>query len=89
MRPLFIRRVVGHSMEPTLRADQLIVASGWLPVRNGDVVVARVENMEVIKRLAILPDNQRLLAGDNKANHHDIAWNEKTQIIGRVIWPTV
>ena len=89
MKPLIIRRVVGHSMEPTLHEGQLVMASGLLPVRSGDVVVAKIGDLELIKRLAVLPDNQRILAGDNKTDNHDLAWNDETHIIGKVFWPVI
>lgn len=74
-------------MEPTLSEGDVVWASGWLKVKEGDLVVARVGSMDIIKRLAVLPDGQAVLSGDNKQPHHNVLLTEKVKLLGRVFWP--
>lgn len=72
-------------MEPTLHEGQLLLVSGLLRKKQGDVVVARVGTSDVVKRLAIKEDGQQWLKGDNDNKHHDIRVSEGVRIIGKVI----
>lgn len=67
MRRLFIiRRVSGRSMQPTLQANQLIVASGlYLRLKVGDIVVLQHEGLEKIKRVSAVGDDYIEVLGDN------------------------
>ena len=67
--PLFIRRVVGHSMEPTLEERQLVVASGWLRPRSDDLVVAEAGGLEVVKRASFTADGAIALTGDKHGSY--------------------
>lgn len=62
--PLFVRRVVGHSMKPTLNDGQVVLASGLVKPKVGDLVIARVEGLEVIKRVASIEAINVRLTGD-------------------------
>lgn len=84
--PLMLRRVKGHSMQPTIKDGQIILASNWLPVRRGVVTVAEIENIEVIKRLEI-NDSGYLLSGDNGSDTINYMLKDKNSFRGVVIWP--
>ena len=81
-----IRRVVGNSMEPTLVHGQLIIVINK-KYKSGDVVVAKQDPGEVVKRL-LFKDTKILLYGDNpnSARYENVA---KGDIVGAVIWPKI
>lgn len=86
--PLIVRRVVGHSMEPGLRQGRIVFASPLLSVGNHDVVVARVEGRNVIKRVSRVLPNHVLLVGDNTAHSRDsrvFGEVSKEVILGKVL----
>lgn len=67
---MFVRRVVGNSMLPTLPAGTLVIVRNKQPVR-GDLVVARLGNREVIKRAAKVGNGRVFLVGDNSDESTD------------------
>lgn len=81
-----VRRVVGNSMVPTLRHGQLILVKNK-KYRSGDVVVAKQDSREVVKRL-LFKDTKISLYGDNpnSARYENVA---KGDIVGVVIWPKI
>lgn len=83
-KPLLLRRVVGHSMVPTLKPDQLVIASGWLKPRAADLVVAEVEGVNVVKRVNRSTAGQVVLYSDSK-DHGRYAAVPPSSILGRVI----
>jgi hypothetical protein len=67
---MFIRRINGRSMFPTLRHGQLVI--GWhRRPRAGDVVLARQSGREVVKRVEAIKDQAVYLVGDNRTESHD------------------
>lgn len=81
---MVIRRVFGRSMFPTLRDGQIVIA--WRKkYTTGDVVIAKVQGREVIKRV-VKTEPQISLMGDNKnsAKYDDI---KESDILGVVLWP--
>jgi len=85
--PLLIRRIEGHSMIPILVPGKIIIASGWLPVRAGDVVTARIAGKDVIKRVSKINKDKLSLKGDNATDTTDYSSVPRSQVIGRLIWP--
>lgn len=83
-KPLLIRRVVGHSMEPAVRPNQLVMASGWFKPRNQDLVLAEVEGRQVIKRLSLDANNRQQLMSDHPG-HGRYSSIEPSGILGRVL----
>lgn len=86
--PLIVRRVVGHSMEPTLKQGRVVIASPLLSAGERDVVVARVDGREIIKRIKKIEDNKYFLVGDNPSHSRDsrrFGAVEESAILGRVI----
>lgn len=58
-------------MWPTLTEGDVVLASGFLPVTPGSVVVADVENKEVIKRVHAISSDHVELLGDNSDYSRD------------------
>ncbi len=69
--PIIIRRVVGNSMEPTLKQGRVIVATSLFGYKRGDVVVARVEERDIIKRITEINEGKFTLVGDNPVHSRD------------------
>lgn len=84
--PLFLRRVVGHSMEPGLKQDQLILATSWPRTRVGDVVIADVEGREVIKRVTKIAEDSLELTSDAPGHGH-YAQVSPRDVRGKVLLP--
>lgn len=85
MKALILRRVVGNSMSPSIRAGQIVIASGLNKYKKGSIVIAKVDNREVIKRVKSIKNNKIWLVGDNKKFSTDsrkFGWVSPSQIIG-------
>jgi nickel-type superoxide dismutase maturation protease len=88
----YLRRVVGESMHPTLRENQLILVSRARDFKVGDVVVAFMNSREVIKRIDKYTEGQVFLVGDNKEQSSDsrtYGWLVDSHIEGKIIWPRI
>ena len=83
-RPLVVRKVVGHSMEPSLRESQIVVASSILEPKLKKIVIAEVEGKEVIKRITEIKGKKVYLSGDNPG--HDIGWVNAAAILCVVVY---
>lgn len=83
---MFIRRLVGNSMTPTLKNGQVIIARRK-KYNTGDVVIAKAGGIEVIKRI-ISVKPKIVLMGDNinSAKYDDI---KESDILGVLIWPKI
>jgi signal peptidase I len=58
-------------MEPTLHAGELVVGWRWFKPRAGDIVVARLPERLVIKRVIRIAPEGAWLEGDNAAASTD------------------
>lgn len=67
---IFVRRVRGSSMTPTLEPGDIVVAMRRR-LAVGMVVIARQEGREVIKRIERLDTNSAYLVGDNRDDSTD------------------
>lgn len=67
---MLVRRVIGSSMLPCLSAGDIVIARTRAP-RVGDVVIARQNGQEVIKRVRSITDSGYDLRGDNSAASSD------------------
>jgi signal peptidase I len=65
-----IRRVSGNSMAPTLGSGDIVVSARRIPLP-GDIVIARQNGREVIKRVTKISDGQFYLVGDNSFESQD------------------
>lgn len=89
---LYLIRVSGDSMEPTLRAGDAILVNrrATLPDREG-VYILRLNGMLVVKRLQALPGGRIRVISDNAAfTSFDVTRSElegdDMAVIGRVVW---
>lgn len=93
-KPLLVRQIAGNSMAPTLRAGQLVIATGWFGyVRPGDVIIVSHHGLEKIKRVSDV-DSQKgvYVLGDNSTQSTDsriFGWLDPDEVIGRVVWPRI
>lgn len=86
--PFLLRRVVGHSMRPTLAPNDVVLACGYIAPSIGSVVIAKVDGREFIKRVESIENGQVRLVGDNYYHSHDsrqFGPVDKRQILGTVI----
>lgn len=84
---MILRRVVGASMAPTLGEGSLVIARKRLP-RLGEIAIARIKNMEIIKRVVRIEGNSFYLVGDNSLESTDsrhFGKIAKTDIIGTIM----
>jgi signal peptidase I len=97
---LFVRRVTGDSMLPTLRPSKLVIVSGpRCRYHIGDVIMFQHNGLDKIKRLtdqrSQSASDGRLevyMLGDNTAGSTDsrhFGWVPVNVIIGKVIWPRI
>lgn len=71
-------------MKPTLNQGRIVIATGWLRPRPGDLVVAKVDGLEVVKRIRKSESRRFELVGD--ATGHDVyAWVDVRAIRGRLL----
>ena len=87
---IVIRRVVGKSMEPTLKEGQVVIAHQLRNFKPGQVVIAFIDGREVIKRITKIENNSIFLEGDNAAHSSDSrAYGPvvDTKIEAVVFWP--
>jgi SOS-response transcriptional repressor LexA len=87
---IFLRRVVGESMTPTLIEGRIVVCRRTRKYRVGHLVVAFVDNREVIKRIAKVNQDGIYLEVDDKRHAHAGAYYavvSPSHITGVVIWP--
>jgi len=81
-------RVSGPSMVPTLRDGDVVLVRHGVPVRTGDVVLARFRSMPerfVIKRAVREVDGGWWLASDNAAAGGDSAVHGVADVLARVV----
>ena len=83
---MLIRRVVGRSMVPGLEPGNIVIAARHKTLRLDDVVVARMNGREVIKRVTrIKPDGRLFLQGDNaqaSTDSRSLGLVDKSDILG-------
>ncbi|MFZ1812614.1 MAG: S24/S26 family peptidase [Candidatus Saccharimonadales bacterium] len=68
---IYFRRVSGSSMSPALSPGSVVVASSAARYKVADIVVARVGEREVIKRVVKIAGDHVWLAGDNASMSTD------------------
>lgn len=85
---IYLRRVVGQSMYPTLKEGQLVFAVKAKSYKIGQIVVAKQSNREVIKRIAEIDGDYIRLLGDNLAFSTDSRKHgpvKTSDLLGRVV----
>ena len=96
---LFVRRVSGSSMAPSLRPDSLIIAKNINLMQRyiyqlGDVILFEHNGIQKLKRIAdicTINGNTKLyVVGDNAINSTDsrhFGWITTDAVKGKLIWP--
>ena len=87
---VYLRRIVGDSMLPTLRHGQLVLFATWLKPKAGDIVMVRHGGREKIKRIADMDDSSVYLLGDNPAASTDSRQFGRLpleQVVAKLLWP--
>jgi nickel-type superoxide dismutase maturation protease len=85
-------RIVGHSMEPTLKDSQIVFASS-IPFllrkpKVGDIVVLQYGRC-IIKRIARIKKGKIFVVGDNvkkSTDSRNFGWIDEKKIAGKVIF---
>jgi phage repressor protein C with HTH and peptisase S24 domain len=86
---IYLRRIVGESMAPTLKANQIVIAIRTKKYKPGQIVIAKQSNREVIKRLRLAGNGDYLLFGDNSLKSSDSRQYgpiKAKNIMGRVLF---
>lgn len=86
---IYVRRVVGDSMLPTIKAGRVVVAFNAKSYKNSEIVIATQNSREVIKRIVDIEKDNYYLCGDNLAKSTDsrkYGWVSIKGIKGRVFW---
>ena len=68
---LYIRKVVGTSMTPCLKSGQIVVFLRTRNYEQSDVVLAKIVNKEVVKRIKNIAGSKVWLQGDNSLESTD------------------
>ncbi|MGD8373579.1 MAG: S26 family signal peptidase [Candidatus Woesebacteria bacterium] len=83
-----VRRIVGASMLPSFKPGRLVLALRCKNPKIGDVVIAKINEREVIKRVFSYNKSGYFLLGDNILHSTDsrkYGFVPANKIIGRVI----
>lgn len=86
---VYLRRVVGQSMLPTLRPGQVCVFLKTGNYQHGDIVLAKAEGRPVVKRVHQKEDALHL-KGDNHQASTDYVITGRTRknkIMAKLVWP--
>lgn len=92
-KTLFVRRIVGASMQPALEPGQQILATSLLSrIHPGQIVIISHDGKEKVKRVERVNDDMRqvFVIGDNLASSTDsrhFGWLSYDNVIAKVILP--
>lgn len=84
-----IFRISGHSMMPTLKLGDRVVASSipylFSKPKIGDIVLFKYRDKIMVKRIKKLENRKIIVAGDNSSDSLKTEPIERSQILGKVI----
>jgi phage repressor protein C with HTH and peptisase S24 domain len=89
---LFMLKVTGDSMEPTLRAGDLLLVDKAEQLRDSGIYVVRIGDFTLVKRIKIAPGPKLLIISDNAERYGPDTVDPKNlgelniDVLGRVIW---
>lgn len=87
---IFVRRVTGDSMTPTLRSGQIVLCHQIRNFKKGQIVVAFVGGREVVKRIGKIEKGTVYLVVDDDKHKHAGEFYAKipdSKVEGIVFWP--
>ena len=87
--PYILRLVQGKSMEPTLHEGDIIIATKKFSLKKGSLIIAKIGDREVVKRIADVKDSKVYIIGDNpnySTDSRSYGWLSKEQIIAKILW---
>jgi len=87
---IFVRRISGHSMMPTLKAGKIVFAFKSGQYFKDDIVLFSHDGLDKIKRIANVSSDNVFVLGDNMNHSTDsrvFGSINKSDIKGKVIWP--
>ena len=80
-------------MTPSLKPNQLVLVTVWIRrLYIGDVIVFKHDDKEKIKRIRRIDGEKFQVEGDNPDSSTDsrsFGSIDKSQVIGKLIWPRV
>lgn len=82
------RRVVGNSMQPSLKQGNIVLGISKKIYKVGDIVLVKVSGKEVIKRIIFIKDNTYDIRGDNASfstDSRNYGFIDSNQILAKVI----
>lgn len=87
-------KIEGHSMSPFLQSQDIILASSipylFSNPKENDVVIAKINGKNFVKRIRAIVQEKYYLEGDNKTDSMDsrnFGPVIKKNIVGKVIFP--
>lgn len=87
---LGIFRISGHSMMPTLKPSDCVVASSipylFSKPKIGDIVLFKYRDKIMAKRIKKFENGKIIVAGDNNLDSLKIELIEFGDILGKVLW---
>lgn len=85
-------KIVGHSMEPTFQEGEVVWIYNWFYLFNkpktGDIVVVRVADKDLLKRISKVDVAGVTVSGDNQADSLDsrrLGEIKFSQLVGKVL----
>lgn len=86
----YLRRIVGDSMLPAFKDNNIVLAVKSRHPKVGKVIVVQHDGLEKIKRLIETRPGEIYIVGDNTDQSTDsrtLGWLPETAIKARIIWP--
>lgn len=86
---LYIRRVVGQSMLPTLRPGQICLFVKSHRFKDGDIVLAHADGRPVVKRAHKKGPHWQLRGDNYQATNVYVVSPQarENKLVGRLMWP--
>ncbi len=87
---IIIRRITGYSMSPTLNNGVVAIFINKKHLNVGDIVIAKVGQREVVKRISEIKKDKVFLIGDNlehSTDSRDYGRLDTNCLMGKLIWP--
>ncbi len=83
---IFIRQVTGNSMLPALKPGSILFFTRRYELKAGDIVIFKRDNLEIVKRIHAIKNNEVFLLGDNPNESTDSrhwGWLQINEIFGK------